>query len=56
MLAFKVLLIPRMDPLKYLMEKSMQDGKTSKWVLLLSEFDIKYVTLKSIKGRAMPIT
>ena len=53
MLAFKVLLIPRMDPLKYLMEKSMQDGKTSKWVLLLSEFDIKYVTLKSIKGRAI---
>ena len=44
MLAFKVLLIARMDPLKYLMEKLVQDRKTSKWVLLLSEFDIKYVT------------
>ena len=44
MLAFKVLLIARMDPLKYLMEKPMQDGKKAKWVLLLSEFDIKYVT------------
>ena len=30
MLAFKVLLIARMDPLKYLMEKPMQDGKTTK--------------------------
>ena len=44
MLAFEVLLIARMDPLKYLMEKPMQDGKTAKWVLLMLEFDIKYVT------------
>ena len=43
-LAYKVLLIARMDPLKYLMENPMQDGKTAKWVLLLLEFDIKYVT------------
>ena len=43
MLAFKVLLIARMD-FKYLMEKPVQDGKIAKWVLLLSEFDIKYVT------------
>ena len=44
MLDFKVLLIARMDPLKYLMEKLVQDGKIVKWVLLLSEFDIKYMT------------
>ena len=31
----------------------MQDGKIAKWVLLLSEFDIKYVTQKSVKGRAI---
>ena len=53
MLAYSVLLIARMDPLKYLMEKLMQDGKTTKWVLLLSKFDIKYVTQKSMKGRAI---
>ena len=35
------------------MEKSVQDGKTAEWVLLLSEFDIKYVTQKSVKGRAI---
>ena len=44
MLAFKILLIVRMDPLKYLMEKPIQDGKTAKWVLLVSEFDSKYMT------------
>ena len=53
MLAFKVLLIARLDPLKYLMDKPVQNGKTAKWVLLLSEFDIKYVTQKSVKGRAI---
>ena len=31
----------------------MQDGKMAKWVLLLSEFDIKYVTQKFVKGRAI---
>jgi len=53
MLAYKVLLITKMDPLKYLMEKPVQDGKTAKWVLFLSESDIKYVTKKSVKGRAI---
>ena len=53
MLAFKVLLIVRMDPLKYLMEKPVQDGKIAKWVLILSKFDIKYVTQKFVKGRAI---
>ena len=53
MLAFMVLLIARMDPLKYLMEKPVQDGKTAKWVLILSKFDIKYGTQKFVKGRAI---
>ena len=53
MLAYKVLLIARMDHLKYLMEKHVQDGNTAKWTLLLLEFDIKYVTQKSVKGRAI---
>ena len=53
MLAYEVLLIARMDPLKHFMEKPVQDGKTTKWVLLLSEFDIKYMTQKSMKRRAI---
>ena len=53
MLAYMVLLITRMDPLKYLMEKPVEDGKTAILVLLLLEFDIKYVTQKSVKGKAI---
>ena len=35
------------------MEKPMQDGKKAKWIFLLSKFDIKYVTQKFVKGRAI---
>ena len=34
-------------------KKPLQDGKIAKWVLLLSKFDIKYVTQKYVKGRAI---
>ena len=42
-----------MDHLKYLMKKPVQNGKTAKWVLLLSKFYIKYVTQKFVKGKAI---
>ncbi|XP_077251862.1 uncharacterized protein LOC143891100 [Tasmannia lanceolata] len=37
--------------MKYLLEKPAMIGRTARWLLLLSEFDITYVTQKSIKGR-----
>jgi len=38
-----------------LFEKPALTGRTARWLLLLSEFDITYVTVtqKSIKGRAI---
>ncbi|XP_058106828.1 uncharacterized protein LOC131250557 [Magnolia sinica] len=42
-----------MDPLEYLFEKPALTGRISKWQLLLSEFDITYVTQKAIKGQAL---
>ena len=42
-----------MDHLKYLMEKPVKDAKIAKWILLLLELDIKYVTQKSVKRRAI---
>ena len=35
------------------MKKPVQDENTTKWVFLLSKFDIKYVTQKSMKRRAV---
>ncbi|XP_026459615.1 uncharacterized protein LOC113360310 [Papaver somniferum] len=42
-----------MDPIKYLLEKPILYGRTSKWQMLVSEFDITYITQKSVKGRAI---
>ena len=39
-----------MDPLKYLFEKPALSGKFSRWLILLTEFDLKYVARKTIKG------
>ncbi|XP_070057187.1 uncharacterized protein [Nicotiana tomentosiformis] len=42
-----------MDPLKYIFQKPMPTGKLEKWHILLSEFDIIYVTQKAVKGQAL---
>ncbi|XP_070046362.1 uncharacterized protein [Nicotiana tomentosiformis] len=42
-----------MDPLKYIFQKPMPTGKLAKWKILLSEFDIVYVTQKAVKGQAL---
>ena len=39
-----------MDPLKYLFEKLALSGRFSRWLILLAEFDLKYVARKTIKG------
>ncbi|XP_077249131.1 uncharacterized protein LOC143888570 [Tasmannia lanceolata] len=53
LLSHKVLLLSRMDPLKYLFEKPALTCRTTRWLLLLSEYDITHVTQKSVKGRAI---
>ena len=53
MLAYPVKLISRMDPLKYLFEKPALTGKLARWLLLFAEFELRYVTRKSVKGKAV---
>ncbi|KAI8550576.1 hypothetical protein RHMOL_Rhmol06G0117900 [Rhododendron molle] len=53
MLAYSVRLISRMDPTKYLFEKPVLNHKLAHWLLLLAEFDLQYVTRKSVKGCAV---
>ncbi|XP_074277898.1 uncharacterized protein LOC141601509 [Silene latifolia] len=42
-----------MDPIKYVSEKPVLNGRMSRWSLMLSEFDLKYIPLKVIKGKAV---
>jgi RNase H-like domain found in reverse transcriptase len=43
MLAHKIILISKVDPLKYLMTRPMLMGRLTKWVIILTEFDITYI-------------
>ncbi|XP_070034291.1 uncharacterized protein [Nicotiana tomentosiformis] len=42
-----------MDPLKYIFQKPIPTSKLAKWQILMSEFDIIYVTQKAVKGQAL---
>ena len=49
-LPFQIWVVARMDPLKYLFEKPALSGRLSRWLILLAEFNLKYVARKTIKG------
>jgi hypothetical protein len=49
----KVILISKVDPLKYLMIWPMLTGRLAKWAIILTEFDIIYTPQKEIKGQAL---
>ena len=46
-------LIAKIDPLKYFLSKAALTGQATKWVLILSEFDIVYKDCKAIKGQVL---
>ena len=51
--SYRVQVISKMDPMKYLYATPSLVGKLSRWLIFLSEFDIKYLKKKVIKGRAV---
>ncbi|XP_006596839.1 uncharacterized protein [Glycine max] len=53
MLSHATWLVSKMDLVKYIFEKPALTGRIARWQVLLSEFDIVYVTQKEIKGSAL---
>ena len=53
LLAHSVMLVTILDTIKYRFEKPALMGRLARWLLLLSEFNLKYVTRKSVKGRTV---
>ena len=49
MLYHTIWLIAKLDPIKYVFEKPSLSGRIARWQVLLSEFDILYVSQKTIK-------
>ncbi|WKA00122.1 hypothetical protein VitviT2T_018512 [Vitis vinifera] len=50
MTEYFVLLVSRLDPLRYLFDRPVLTSGLMRWLVLLTEFDIHYVTQKSVKG------
>lgn len=53
MLTHTTLLITKMDPIRYIFEKFTLTRRIAHWQILLSEYDIQYVTQKAIKGSVL---
>ena len=47
---YSILLVSRLDLLRYLFNRPVLTGRLMRWLVLLTEFDIQYMTQKSIKG------
>ena len=51
--SYKIQAVLKMDPLRYLFQVPTLTEKISQWLVLLTEFDIEYITTKVIKGKAV---
>ena len=47
---YSVLLVSQLDPLRYLFDRPILTDRLMRWLILLTKFDIQYVTRKSVKG------
>ena len=47
---YSILLVSRLDQLRYLFDRPVLTSRLMRWLVLLTEFDIQYVTQKSVKG------
>ena len=50
MTEYFIRLVSRLDPLRYLFDRLVLTGRLMRWLVLLTEFDIQYVTQKSVMG------
>ena len=53
MLTHTVHVVSKMDPLKYLFEKATLNGRLSRWIVNIAQFDLKFVPQKAMKGYAV---
>ena len=51
--SYKIQAVSKINPLRYLFQVHALTEKISRWLVLLTEFDIEYITIKVIKGRAV---
>ena len=45
---YSILLVSRLDPLRYLLDMPILTSRLMRWLVLLTEFDIQHVTQKLV--------
>ena len=50
MIEYSILLVSRLDPLRHLFDRPVLTDRLTRWLVLLTKFDIQYVTQKLVKG------
>ena len=54
MTEYSILLVSRLDTLRYLFDRTVLLDRLMRWLVLLTEFNIQYVTHRSVKGSIIP--
>jgi len=53
MQAYKVHVIPKANPIKYILSRPILNGRLAKWAMILNQYDLIYVRQKAVKGQAL---
>ena len=52
-MASEIKILSRLNPLKYILEQPFLTGRIAKWQVLLMQYDLEYVSQKSVKGQSI---
>ena len=47
------MVVSKADVIKHMLSMPILNGRVGKWILALSEFDLKYESAKVVKGQVM---
>ena len=53
MLSHTTYVIAKENPLRYMISRTYTSTHTTKWIMLLSKFDLEFISQKSIKGQVI---
>jgi hypothetical protein len=53
LLSTECMVVPKVDVIKHMLSMPILSGRLGKWMLALSEFDLRYESAKAVKGQVM---
>ena len=53
LLSAECTVVSKADVIKHMLSMSILNGRMEKWILALSEFDLRYESAKEVKGQVM---